>query len=127
MQGVLIEPSPSNYKMLARNRPRALALNLAICNSDTAVHFVDARETSGVYEFMAPSFVKRWHRKVCASLTDFGHRSIKHRHLSPMSAASWQRQCCGWCCAEMTRRHFSSGSRIMQHGKLQGSRVYWPF
>ena len=65
-QGVLIEPSPSNYRLLTRNRPRALTLNLAICSSDTAVHFVDARETSGVYEYMAPSFVKRWHRKVCA-------------------------------------------------------------
>ena len=54
--------------MLTRNRPRALALNLAICSSDTAVHFVDSREISGVYEYMAPGFVKRWHRKVRAFL-----------------------------------------------------------
>ena len=75
-QGVLIEPSPSNYKMLARNRPRALALNLAICSSDTAVHFVDARETSGVYEYMAPSFVKRWHKKVRMPMVSHGNDRV---------------------------------------------------
>ena len=91
-QGVLIEPSPSNYRMLARNRPRALALNLAICNSDTAVHFVDARETSGVYEYMAPSFVKRWHRKVRTR----GRRRALAEHLQvflAVPAASQHMQC----------------------------------
>ena len=63
-KGVLIEPSTELYRSLAVNRPDDIRLHAAICANNTQVHFVEGRETGGIYEFMAPEFVAHWHPQV---------------------------------------------------------------
>ena len=63
-RGVLIEPSTQLFQSLAVNRPDDIRLHAAICADNTQVHFVEGRETGGIYEFMAPKFVAQWHPNV---------------------------------------------------------------
>jgi FkbM family methyltransferase len=62
-KGVLIEPNPQNFAALQVNRPQDDTFNFAVCSRTSDVTFVDSGSgaTTGVLEFMAPSFVKHWH------------------------------------------------------------------
>lgn len=87
-RGVLIEPNPKNFRALRRNRPKDDTFNYAVCASSSKVHFVGDRKrgaTSGVLEFMDPSFVKEWHPDIdiaklptidCKSLSDILDESM---------------------------------------------------
>lgn len=61
--GVLIEPNPSSFEKLQKNRPNNHLRHAAICESAQTVHFVTEGHgaVSGIYEFMAPSFREQWH------------------------------------------------------------------
>jgi FkbM family methyltransferase len=91
--GVLIEPSPPEYEKLKAARPNQLTVNSAVCDSPTMVHFIANKAVGGIYEFMEPEFVRRWHAKyaqnpglidelplvLCMPLSDVLHRfGIKH-------------------------------------------------
>ena len=40
-KGILIEPSPTNYKELVVNRAEDICINLAVCSQPQNVHFID--------------------------------------------------------------------------------------
>lgn len=63
-KGLLIEPNIHSYRSLVMNRPGDVCVNAAICSNSTQVHFVEAEVVGGVYEFMAPDFVAKWHPNV---------------------------------------------------------------
>ena len=87
-RGVLIEPNPKNFRALRHNRPEDDTFNYAVCASSSKVRFVGDRKrgaTSGVLEFMDPSFVKEWHPNIdiaklptidCKSLSDILDESL---------------------------------------------------
>lgn len=62
-RGVLIEASPASFPSLVRNRPNDILIHAAICDTPTTVHFVEQKDkaVSGIYEFMAKSFLDVWH------------------------------------------------------------------
>eukprot|EP00611_Tribonema_gayanum_P022788 TRINITY_DN4657_c0_g1_i3.p1 TRINITY_DN4657_c0_g1~~TRINITY_DN4657_c0_g1_i3.p1 ORF type:complete len:252 (-),score=57.56 TRINITY_DN4657_c0_g1_i3:141-896(-) len=62
-RGVLIEASPANHVRLVGNRPNAIRMHSAVCREDAQVHYMelDDQAVKGIYEFMAPSFMQRWH------------------------------------------------------------------
>eukprot|EP00982_Pelagococcus_subviridis_P005339 29600-Pelagococcus_subviridis.AAC.2 len=72
-RGVLIEPSPRNFARLTENRPRDELYNAAVCAQHSQVHFIEALNSvsngasSGVLEFMAPSFVEHWKDRLTAT------------------------------------------------------------
>ena len=87
--GVLIEPSPSPFSKLKRNRPGNVLINAAVCGPESAnrtrallageygafarkagcgigaVHFVEGSRPAvrGIMEFMEPAFLHKWHPK----------------------------------------------------------------
>lgn len=65
-RGILIEPNPKSFELLQGNRPNDELFNNAICSEKKNVHFVDDSDAAvtGVYEFMHPSFIERWHKNV---------------------------------------------------------------
>ena len=78
-KGVLIEPDTSLFPSLVLNRPDDVCLHKAICADSTQVHFVEQGVTSGIYEFMAPEFIARWHPSV--NIDD-----LPVVHCAPLSA-----------------------------------------
>ena len=52
-QGILIEPNVRNFELLRVNRPEAAAVNAAICNVSSTVHFAERDAVGGIIEFMA--------------------------------------------------------------------------
>ena len=66
-KGALIEPNTRSFKKLKNNRaPGDDVFNAAVCASEQVVHFLDDGRngaTSGVVEFMSPTFAKKWHEK----------------------------------------------------------------
>jgi FkbM family methyltransferase len=66
-KGALIEPNTKSFKKLKKNRaPRDDVFNAAVCANKQMVHFLEDGGNgaiSGVVEFMAPTFVRRWHTK----------------------------------------------------------------
>jgi FkbM family methyltransferase len=71
-KAVHVEPSPESYAKLVKNRPNALNINAALCDTFRRVHFVDDGHQAmrGIYEFMAPSFVEKWHSELPISAYD---------------------------------------------------------
>ena len=62
-RGLLIEPNPTSYSALVRNRPDDVCVNAAICANPSLVHFVEAGgATAGIYEFMSASFLDTWYK-----------------------------------------------------------------
>jgi hypothetical protein len=57
--GILIEPSPVQFAKI--KRPRAFSVNAAICANRQTVHWVENGLMSGIHEFMAPTFLARFH------------------------------------------------------------------
>lgn len=62
--GLLIEPSPSRFKRLRKNRKRDTLVNEAICKASRTVHFIDRSYVGGILEYMNDEFIKYWHSKV---------------------------------------------------------------
>jgi hypothetical protein len=62
--GLLIEPNPKDFQQLAKNRPGCIRLHAAVCNATTDLHYIERKDVGGIYEFMAPSFLKMWHKKL---------------------------------------------------------------
>lgn len=64
-KGALIEPNTKSFKKLEKNRaPHDDVFNAAVCANKQMVHFLEDGGNgaiSGVVEFMAPTFAKRWH------------------------------------------------------------------
>lgn len=64
-RGALIEPNTRSFEKLKQNRaPRDDVFNFAVCANKQMVHFLEDGGNgaiSGVVEFMAPTFAKRWH------------------------------------------------------------------
>lgn len=46
----------------------AMAVNAAICSQATSVHYVQKDVFSGIIEFMAPTFLKRFLPDICDSI-----------------------------------------------------------
>lgn len=62
-KGVMIEPLPTNFEELKKNRPNEVALvNAAVCEKKGTVHFVkaDGSAIGGIYEFASKTFRERW-------------------------------------------------------------------
>ena len=49
---------------MQENRPGDILVNAAVCHKPGNVHFVDEEYVGGIYEFMNPEFVSRWHPAV---------------------------------------------------------------
>ncbi len=54
-KGILVEASPSSFKLLKDNRPGQVTLHVAVCETPTVVHYADAYDPCcrGIAEFMA--------------------------------------------------------------------------
>ena len=62
--GILIEPQSSLFGNLLSSRchnSKNLCLNTAVCSQARPVHFAHAGAVGGIVEFMAPSFMNRFH------------------------------------------------------------------
>jgi len=62
-RAIHIEAGPGKFEALARNRPRALNLHTALCDSPRVLHFLqkDFRDSvGGIAEFMAPAFAEKF-------------------------------------------------------------------
>ena len=72
-KGALIEPNTRLFEKLKQNRaPEDDVFNAAVCASKQMVHFLDDGRngaTSGVVEFMTPTFAREWHEKTNARAT----------------------------------------------------------
>eukprot|EP00963_Diacronema_lutheri_P012424 scaffold1733_cov450-Pavlova_lutheri.AAC.1 len=62
--GVLIEASPASFQLLQRNRPNDKVFHSAVCAETTKLHWSDKSTGSGIYEFLSPSYRKRFHGQV---------------------------------------------------------------
>ena len=62
-RGVLLEADPEQFRRLVKNRPESILVHAAVCDRKRTVHYVNSGNsaTRGIREFMAPSFVQRWH------------------------------------------------------------------
>ena len=59
--GLLIEGQPANFPLLAKNRPRALTLRLAVCQSHGMVNFTTRSDVlSGIHQHIAKSHRRRF-------------------------------------------------------------------
>ena len=75
-KAIHIEGLPTNYDKLIQNRPESLNINAALCEKEATVHFLNAggvQESSGIYEFMSPTFRKNWHKA-------WNDENIQHAH-----------------------------------------------
>lgn len=72
-RSIHIEPSPTNYKNLIANRPKALNINAALCSQRQIVHFADQRETSGILEFMPQTFIERFYPHLAGNTKQFNN------------------------------------------------------
>lgn len=66
-KSIHIEPAPDAYEKFVRRRPDSLNINSALCDSPQDVHYVftqDGMATSGIWEFMKPSFKEKWHKTI---------------------------------------------------------------
>eukprot|EP00960_Hanusia_phi_P060434 764504-Hanusia_phi.AAC.7 len=63
-RGVLVEADPANFQLLAKNRPEQVLVHAAICKEVQEVHYLTSGGSAvrGIYEFMASSFVRYWHK-----------------------------------------------------------------
>lgn len=61
--GVLIEPVPENYKLLVRNRPNCLNLNVAVGNKEKSL-FIGKSATSGNIHSMSENYKKEFHPNI---------------------------------------------------------------
>lgn len=71
-KGILVEASPSSFKLLKDNRPGQVTLHVAVCETPTVVHYADAYDPCcrGIAEFMALEFLLLRHPEVPGG-TDF--------------------------------------------------------
>lgn len=60
-RGVLIEANPDSFRSLVSQRPLAVRANAAICHRPRQVHWVNAKNVGGIWEFMARGFRQKWH------------------------------------------------------------------
>ncbi|MCX6715599.1 MAG: FkbM family methyltransferase [Candidatus Taylorbacteria bacterium] len=60
-RGILIEPTPEEFKKLTQNRPRCILVNAAVSSIDGEVYFLGKGGTAGMIHTMARSFMKKWH------------------------------------------------------------------
>lgn len=68
-RGVNIEAGQDMYEQLVRNRPGQVNVKAVVCNQSAPLHFLERRDTltgigglvNGIVEFMAPTFLERWH------------------------------------------------------------------
>ncbi len=57
-----VEADQKSFRQLTRLRPRAVNIHAALCSTPAELHYVDSSlPISGIYEFMEPEFLKRWH------------------------------------------------------------------
>lgn len=61
-----VEADPENYNNLKVNRERSINVNGALCSEPTLLHYSSSGvvPVRGFIEFMAPSFIKKWHGKI---------------------------------------------------------------
>lgn len=61
-----VEADPENYNNLKYNRDKAININGALCSEPKLLHYssVGVIPVRGFIEFMAPSFIKKWHGRV---------------------------------------------------------------
>jgi len=67
-KAILIEASSAAADILM-NRPNALSFQLAVCQKETTVHFVNAGDLGGILEFMTPLFVMKFHSYLVSNET----------------------------------------------------------
>ncbi|KAL4443640.1 hypothetical protein ABPG75_011377 [Micractinium tetrahymenae] len=60
-RGLLIEADPGMYGELTRNRPEALCVHAAVCDTFQQVHWHGDGFESGIWEFMSDKFRQTWH------------------------------------------------------------------
>ncbi len=70
---ILIEANPLYRQDMVKNSPYALSINAAICNKPGKVHYVLHDYTSGIVEFMTPTFLKEFHEQIYNSGTPPGN------------------------------------------------------
>lgn len=89
--GVLIEPNPSSFAKLQKNRPNNHLHHAAICDSVQTVHFLSDGHgaVSGVYEFMAPSFRKQWHPSINAKNLEEGATKVSCKPLKDILSSDF--------------------------------------
>ena len=59
-----IEADPLSYHYMKLNRPNAITINGALCETPKLLHLSSRAiaPVRGFVEFMAPSFLKQWHK-----------------------------------------------------------------
>eukprot|EP00871_Galdieria_phlegrea_P005875 jgi/Galph1/775/GphlegSOOS_G5517.1 len=93
--GVLIEPVPSNYRKLQRNRPNVTTLPYAVCEQDGNIEFLGDGATAGSISTMPKEhrnkYQIKWEPKhrnrylvPCKTLCDIFHR-LKINHVDFLS------------------------------------------
>jgi FkbM family methyltransferase len=63
-RGLLVEGQPANFQLLAKHRPRALALRMAVCRSHGKVNFTTTTDViAGIYQHIAKSHRRQFKMK----------------------------------------------------------------
>jgi FkbM family methyltransferase len=61
--GVLVEPNPTSFKHLKKNRPHDINVHAAVCTDPRTLHWMSVPKNapvSGIWEFSKPSFREKW-------------------------------------------------------------------
>eukprot|EP01041_Mallomonas_annulata_P009317 gene9317-19343_t len=62
-KAIHVEAHKVSFGRLKRNRPNAVNINCALCESPRTLHYVHSEHATvgGIYEFMSPKFIEQWH------------------------------------------------------------------
>lgn len=72
---LLIEAHPKLAQKIPVLSPQAVGVNAVICKNETIVHYLDAKLTGGILEFMSPVFLSTFHNDVAKSTVQSGNVS----------------------------------------------------
>ena len=70
---ILIEGNPNYRQALLERNPNAFIVNAAICETQRTVHFATSPFVGGIVEFMALSFLMRFHGEIYEAGTPPGN------------------------------------------------------
>ena len=67
-RGLLVEANPALVPLATKNRPESTVVGAALCSSPRTVQWLQSGrpEVRGIFEFMSPAFLARWHRDPAA-------------------------------------------------------------
>jgi FkbM family methyltransferase len=74
--GILIEPVPSQYTQLVRNRPSAITYNCIVSTNPEPMEIYVNGAVSSVKEFTTPDFYMGWHKPVQATTVTIPTRRL---------------------------------------------------